>query len=1018
MAFQKTEGRKAFIQPNGMPDFSGFQQAAREYSNLADAAFSIGTGIRSKSYNDAILEAEIAGKTAGARYEKDPKTGEMKLVPLTNLDYAKASEMYSDNEREGILRAYKNAAMSQYVMSAKLDIESTAEKALSDFPNDPEKIRAVADGVFTSLKSLEPQVYSSLAPSAVYSFTTAENQALAQQQKDQKDLSISTHRRMLSSNTRKIANLTAKGVGSDDIAVDGINTMINEIMEENDGIYETLLTNGVTESEILALRELQTNVVASRAGQAHVERAFTAGGMPAALDAISTILEENYEDSGIDSDRLSAVLTATANKLESMRVAERSLSNRMKEQTYHSIIKSIVVDGASVDDMLGNPDSSIYTLDGGQIASLTQQGRNLDRMNAAENYNQSFGFLQNWKNVVADNQESEISDAFFDIRDQWIRKDITSGQWLAARISFKEYIDSKFNQPKREKAGLAIAMEMGANSKYEIFPAEFSAMIPELKQRGIIGDIQGSTWKDESAFLADLNKYSKEHDKFQKTIALAETGFNSLRAGQPISKEQSDAVASIYGTNKAFLDDMTPVDMDFFNPDDAIVQASIDTADVYSSKFNGLMHPKAKDIIGNAQKDINIANVAVRVLVQSARGLAKTKNINEETALNDIYKINDFSEDTRRFFQIASKVGVELAIENAGFESRSTDERDMSSIVLAGKDGMSKEQASEAFFDETLSSSLGAFGFYNFFDFDQQGPEVQAILDNFVVGTGVDVDDLKNIIVQDPQLKRTMKNIFFERYAYERKLGMSPKDVMFSVFRDIGTRYGVEQDPSTGDIYYKKSPILAHAQSTVPLMESGTTKGEPILNVTNDMIRQDIILRLSGRGEDAKNLEAIYDKDLLRDLEDLQLPEGNNYRAELNFIANQMPGEGTTPSYTIVLTDRFGNDKLLSDRYKFNYHNSHLNEDFEKAQENIRSQKVKQYLRLGGVFDPYLVQQQLNKFAKTRDNKMLVPIIELVNGATKLTKGTGFDVSDFRLDKNEAEDFLNYAKYVLTLGVY
>ena len=390
-------------------------------------------------------------------------------------------------------------------------------------------------------------------------------------------------------------------------------------------------------------------------------------------------------------------------------------------------------------------------------------------------------------------------------------------------------------------------MELGANSKYEIAPAEFYGMIPDLKKRGVIGDIQGSTWKDEGAFIADINKYSKEHEKLHKRYANAEVGFNSLKAGLPISSEQYEAVASIYGTDKAFLDDMTPVEMDFFHDDDLVVQASIDTADVFSSRLNGLVHPKVKDIIANAPRDAKIANVAIRSLVQSARGLAVTKNINQETALNHIYNINEFSADTRKFFQIASKAGVEIAIENAGFESRSTDERDMSSIVMAGKDGMTKEQAAEAFFDETLSDALGAFGFYNFVDFDQQGPEIQAVLDNFVVGTGIDVDDLKNIVIQDPQIKRTMKNVFFERYAYERKLGMAAKDVMFSVFRDIGTRYGVEEDPSTGVIYYKKSPILAHAQSTVPLMESGTTKGEPILNITHDMIRQDIILRTRDR---------------------------------------------------------------------------------------------------------------------------------------------------------------------------
>lgn len=1017
MAFQKTKGRTEFIKPNGMPDFSGFQTAAKQYASLADSAMSIGTGIRRKEYNDAILEAEIAGKTAGARYQTN-ENGEMELVPLTNLDYSKASDMYSDDERQGVLRAYRKAAISQYAMSAKLDVEQMASQALMDSPNDPSAVRSKAEGYFKSISKLDKEVYAALAPSAVYAFTTAENQALAQQQKEEKALSIATHKKALSSNTRKIANLTAKGIGENEEVNAGIQSMVNEIMQENEGIYETLETNGVSPAEIAGMKDIQRNVVASRAGQAHVERAFVAGGMPAALTAIETIMQDNYEDSGIDSDRLATVLSATANKLQGLETAQRTLDNRVKEQIYHKLIKDIVVDGASVDDMLGNPESLIYSLDGSSIAALTQQGRGLDRNIANEKYNANIGYLTNWKGVLADSGQDEklIVDSYYNIRELHDREDISSGQWQEARLSFVEYTDHIINGKSREKAGLYIAMELGANSSYARTPADFASeeFINDLVGRGIIGNTTTATWKDTADYINDINSYAVEHTKFYEKKTTARIAYNTAKKGGSLTSAEREALADEYGTDVAVLDNGQVVDMNFYDEDEAVVQASIDTADVFTAKFNGAMHPRAMRVMKDAMRSEETAETALAILFQTSTGLAKKEDIPQDEAMDQIFRINGFTEDQRRFFRIASNIGIPLALEDAKFEKRTNTERDISSLVSAGKDNMSKFEASEAFFDEALTGAMGAHGFYNFFDFDQQGPDRQAVLENFVVGTGIDPDDLKNMIIQDPELKRSMKNLFYERLIYETKLGMSPKDVMYGVFRDIGHQYGVEKDPDTGAIYYKKQPILSQAQSTVPLMESGTARGKPIFRMEHKFIEQDVVKGFLNPDVP----ESALSTDLVRDLKDVMRKDGNPFKAHLTFTANESIGASNDPSYTVILTDRFGNDKIISDKYKFNYHRSHLNEDFEKAYGLIKSQRVKQYLRLGGALDPFHVQNKLRSFAQARDKRALYSIIEMVNDSVDFTEGTAFDISDFQITNQEVEDFLIAYKYITSLGYY
>ena len=62
MAFKKTSGQRVFAQPTGIPNLSGFKQAAAAYDQLAQTAMSIGTDIRKREYNDAIRQAEIDGK--------------------------------------------------------------------------------------------------------------------------------------------------------------------------------------------------------------------------------------------------------------------------------------------------------------------------------------------------------------------------------------------------------------------------------------------------------------------------------------------------------------------------------------------------------------------------------------------------------------------------------------------------------------------------------------------------------------------------------------------------------------------------------------------------------------------------------------------------------------------------------------------------------------------------------------------------------------------------------------------
>ena len=58
MAFKKTSGQKALLQPTGMPNLSGFKQMASAYDQLAQSAMSIGTDMRKRQSGKPGLVSE------------------------------------------------------------------------------------------------------------------------------------------------------------------------------------------------------------------------------------------------------------------------------------------------------------------------------------------------------------------------------------------------------------------------------------------------------------------------------------------------------------------------------------------------------------------------------------------------------------------------------------------------------------------------------------------------------------------------------------------------------------------------------------------------------------------------------------------------------------------------------------------------------------------------------------------------------------------------------------------------
>ena len=137
MAFKKT-AKRVTVQPTGMPDLSGFSQAAaRAYDQVAQMTYKLGTSMRSAKLNNLLIEAEKAGLTAGSTYDQDGN-----IVPLTNLDLSSdiTSQVMSENERKALREAYKQGAIKTYSVSISNAAEAAATESYINNENNPSAI--------------------------------------------------------------------------------------------------------------------------------------------------------------------------------------------------------------------------------------------------------------------------------------------------------------------------------------------------------------------------------------------------------------------------------------------------------------------------------------------------------------------------------------------------------------------------------------------------------------------------------------------------------------------------------------------------------------------------------------------------------------------------------------------------------------------------------------------------------------------------------------------------------------
>lgn len=1022
MAFKKTTQRRASISPTGMPNLSGFKQSANAFDQLSQLAYSIGTEERQRGYNSAIRQAEIDGVTAGVTYDKEGN-----LVPLTNLDYAKAAALHSPEDQERVLQQYRTAAINTYVSAAINDIDDTATEALIANPNDPDAIRGAYEGHFNQLREeLDPSIFAKLAPRAEAAFMKAENRALAAQQEQAEKDAVAILTKEYSTNMVDLANISAKGAGSGADNQNAHKRRLTEIQERQEELLESLSTKGVGQTQIDALRNTQETSVAIRSAQAHVKRAFAVNSYSGALEAVQQIVDESYKNPDVDSDKLAQVLYATAQKEELLRRTVAAEDSRARDFVYNNIARQIYVEGADVTDMLADPMNSIHTLTGNQIGSLQSVSKSQIQSENNRVYADSLSVLDN---PEIHTHEAQI-DAMADIDRQFINGDISAKQKNEARAKHtKNTKDAweKATEGNRFKNSGVLRMELGRTSSFTISPAYYESeeTIRSYEKSGIISDLDGAAYKDRLAYLTDVESYSVNYDKHHKDSYGASAAYNKAAMGITLSASEQKLLDENFGTNTITVNN-EQMSADIYSDNPAVVQASIDLFDVYAHRFNGQLHPQAKELLVNARNNPDLARLSVRVIGQITNGMSKYHNVSTGDALDEVFDLAKISDEQRAFFRAASKVGVDFALE--AFSDRGDFNRELSALLGQRLEGASLDQAADAFFDKSFEDALHDSGgqalmmaLAGVFDSNARLTQRQLTIKEFADSVGLSTSEIARSAIRDPYVKEAVKNVFFKRHIDDFKMGETTTPAMLSAIRSLGKRgFGFERNTETGEIFLVEAPILTYAQAQVPHEKTADGSLQPTVNLTMEAIENQFIEEMLGHNTmfDSALLEPEVTEALVRvrnsRLDNAFFPSG------VRFVANEVAVEGEVPSYTVILTKADGDAFILRDNYNFNFNKSSLGADYKAAQDLIKSSKLKKLITSFDLVDRQVLQGTFDKMHRSRSRRSLTSLIDFYNGLSYTMQNVGasepIDVD--LLTQSEVNQVFDYLDTIFSLGFY
>ena len=954
MAFKKTQGRQVYVSPVGLPDLSGFREAARQYSNMSQFAMSVGTDIRHREFNDAIVEAEIAGKTNGVKYQINPETGQKELAPLVNLNYTQANNLATDKEREIVADVYRKAAVSAYTASAVNDIESQAELSLINNPSDPDAIMADFSGALSGLqKSVEPEVFQALAPKAEAAYIKARNKAVAQLQKNVNEQSKIDLGTQFTRNYQELGALLAVGSSGDEDEVALFEERVTEIAEENAGILENMQSFNASPQEIDAFQTAQVQHVARAVGESYLTKTYmgTNGSYSSTLSAIDNVIND-VQDPKINKDTLRNSLEAFA---LSMHKQDQEFEKEQAENrtNINQEVTRQRMAGVRVEDMLRDPLHIIHTL------LPTQQENQLDKSTSyfdkinKDAYDADYAYLKDWQNTIGTPEQDNLFRRFSNVKEMFDQGLIGWDKFSDAKTAIKEYIDAAFVSPDATQRGFILKKELGELSSYVNPPQFYMDFLPDAVNLNIVG--KGRTFEDADAYLNAVESYAKRYQTNMDKRLQANASLSKAFQGKILSDTEINNIVDVTPSYNAVMKDGSVVTPNFYTEDEALLQASIDAADRFANETNGLLLPELKGLIDSAYREPKVADTLIRGLGQIVDGMHKVYGGDKRAHFYDLMETNGYTDGEQSFILDVLATSPELAVEahrgNNGPALANANKiiQDHTGNRLSGK---LMEDSAREFTQEQFTRAMTGHDFYAFFN-PKISVQDQRMIDELGLSVGIKGRELKNAVIGNERVFNTLQGLFFSKLSSQRGAG-DPKQAMRQAVLSLGKRFGFQKNTVTGKIELVDRPMMHYAQAAVPTMKTLDGRRIPVATLTETMVIEDVVRKFLGT--DTPDIARMPNKEL-DDAVKAALDPKSGYGSDINFYANDNFGGEQT--YTVVLTDHYQNPTVLFPDYKFDWDTSVHSSRYKKVLDNIQTSRMKKVWSSYGLLDQSLINAGL-----------------------------------------------------------
>lgn len=942
MAFKKTGMGSVQVTPVGMPDLSGYKNFAKALESTAQSVGSIGTSMRKREFTEALLQAEIDGKTAGVTYDKDGN-----LTPLINLDYGVASNYFGSNDARNLQLAFEKNAIASYALAIGNDSNSAANNALSLNPNNPNAIRASFDGYLKGLEDMPDKVRNAVMPNIVSNFMEAENRAKAAQiQQVRADQEASATEAINIAST-KMARLMASPRGP----LYENRKMVEDLQNDIISAQEVLVNLGYTDSQIQEQnRKIQTNI-AIAANELVVDNLMADGKYLDAYYQIQDIIREYEEDPNIDS----TAVTTAMNQVWAYRTKQKQLVDDQNRTVSTNIYNQLLMDIVDPEKQNPNVRGILDTAglnEGHKLALINTlsnaEANRQSAIDAAKKAEQEIYDNQYDTYMIAiDNPNEEEMEDYFDsanaITQMYLFDQIDPKKYNDFVQKFSKHNKEIFDDARKENAAqlkAKLSLQMGEVGGYTIPPQEFDDILGDLESKGVITVDGPFTFNDASSMLNSYTKNYNTANSKRHDLALA---VKKAKNNLTLTSSEIDLIDENLAPKSVSVDGNI-VSLDVTSDDPIVREESLAAAVSYSVQYPNIMHPQVRQVIKDLpfivdENSFDASKQFLGTLSSAMRSQGQYGKFIQNLSRNGLdqsvlwnaenYSFNDF----KRIY------------ENQGENAQ----RKISALLPsdASKDDYFLRQ-----FKDLRGTSEGKQVYSIFYSTAMLGTKTtddlsdneRAIIRNFEDKYGVAIEDA---ILEDPRIISLIQENSFS-YVASGRYDATDKGFRGAIIKSLSDLIGVVGIEEVGDEYvFTLKPILHEANKTTP----------EAITVTKDDIIDDVIYRIN----EVPSLSTSEWTDAISSRE--------NFFFELNDQTFDHP------SYDVYV--KVGRENLLVfPGYRYNFNHSYANDNYMKAMDSFQNDTTKKLWRMVPFVDSALLSQTFKKYQstdrRTYSNKNLV----------------------------------------------